>query len=57
MKKILKIIIFAICVIALGYLMMDSINDFDRAAKQCDLEKGYTCSYREVRNYMLNGGR
>ena len=39
------------------YILVYNLNrskEFDKYANKCDQEKGYTCSYYEVRQYILN---
>lgn len=50
--KKLVIVLFIFLII---FYCVKSYQNFSSAAEQCDLEKNYTCSYYEVRNYMIRG--
>ena len=37
----------------LGLILKKGVDDFEELARQCDQDRGYTCSYYEVRQYSL----
>lgn len=37
---------------AIEYII-DSLKEFEQKAEACDRAKGYTCSYYEVRNFII----
>lgn len=52
--KVTLFILFTISVITILILfLMKGENDFEKLARQCDEDRGYTCSYYEVRQYSL----
>lgn len=58
-KKLVKVILAIMIILFVSYilaLMIESVaTDFEEIAKQCDLEKGSTCSYYETRQYIIGG--
>lgn len=60
-KKWVKILIVVIALISivfiLTHLLFNKSDDFIKYANMCDQDKGSICSYYEVRNYMLRGGK
>lgn len=61
LKKWVKILIVVIVLISivfiLTHLLLNKSDDFIKYANMCDQDKGSICSYYEVRNYMLRGGK
>lgn len=61
LKKWVKILIVVIALISiifiLTHLLFENNSDFIKYAKMCDQDKGYTCSYYEIREYMIRGGK
>ncbi len=52
--KITLIIILTITFgLILGLIITKGINNFKELARQCDQDRGYTCSYYEIRQYSL----
>lgn len=37
----------------LGLIIKKGVDDFEELARQCDQDRGYTCSYYEIRQYSL----
>ena len=37
----------------LGLIFKKGVDDFEELARQCDQDRGYTCSYYDVRQYSL----
>lgn len=54
-KNLMIIIVMIIMFIFLAHLLCEKADDFEKWGKQCDTAKGGTCSYTEVRNYMIRG--
>jgi hypothetical protein len=52
-KVTLNILLTILIGLILGFILKKGIDDFDELAKQCDLDRGYTCSYYDVRQYSL----
>lgn len=56
-KKWVKYTLFALATISvaivLAMVFKQEMKSFNDVAQQCDLEKGYACSYYEVRQYGL----
>lgn len=52
-KVTLYILLTIIIGLILGIVLKKGLNDFDELARQCDQDRGYTCSYYEVRQYSL----
>ena len=61
LRKWVKIMIIVIVLISivfiLAHLLLNKNDDFIKYANMCDQNKGSICSYYEVRNYMLRGGK
>ena len=61
LRKWVKILIVVIALISivfiLTHLLFNKNDDFIEYANMCDQDKGSICSYYEVRNYMLRGGK
>ena len=61
LRKWVKILIVVIVLISivfiLTHLLFNKSDDFIKHANMCDQDKGSICSYYEVRNYMLGGGK
>ncbi len=56
--KILIVVIALISIVfILTHLLFNKSDDFIKYANMCDQDKGSICSYYEVRNYMLRGGK
>lgn len=53
-RCLLTILVVSIIVFVLIFLLLQNEKEFDKYANKCDQEKGYTCSYYEVRQYILN---
>lgn len=57
LKKWVKVTLYILLTISIGIILglalKKGINDFDELARQCDQDRGYTCSYYEVRQYSL----
>lgn len=51
----IAIILFIIASYLLAHFILDSMNEFEDVAKKCDEAKGYTCSYYDVRQYIIHG--
>lgn len=49
----LHILLTIIIVLILGLAIKKGINDLGDLARQCDQDRGYTCSYYEIRQYSL----
>lgn len=59
LKKWVKVVIAIGIILLVSYIlasMFESVmTDLEDSAKQCDLEKGSTCSYYETRQYIIGG--
>lgn len=57
LKKWVKVALYILLTISigliLGFVLKKGLNDFDELARQCDQDRGYTCSYYDVRQYSL----
>lgn len=42
-------------VILFAFAIVYALNDFEKDAKRCDEARGYTCSYYDVRQYLIHG--
>lgn len=51
----IAIILFIIAGYLLAHFILGSMHEFDDISKKCDKDKGYTCSYYEVRQYIIYG--
>jgi hypothetical protein len=54
-KDLMIITVMIITFIFLAHLLCNKSDDFEKWGKKCDAAKGGTCSYTEVRNYMVRG--
>ena len=52
-KVTLAILLTIIAALILIILIMEGAKDFENLAKQCDKDRGYTCSYYDIRQYSL----
>ncbi len=52
-KVTLHILLIIIIGLILGLIFKKGIDDFDDLARKCDQDRGYTCSYYDVRQYSL----
>lgn len=52
-KYCLNVALLVFIAIIFALLVHSQLNDYSKVARQCDLEKGYTCSYYEIRQYGL----
>lgn len=41
--------------ILLSVIFIRSLEEFEEQARQCDLKYGYTCSYYQVRQFIIRG--
>lgn len=59
LKKWVKELLYSLlaigCLIILGIVFAKSMNDFEEKAKRCDEARGYTCTYYDVRQYLIKG--
>lgn len=57
LKKWVKVVLYILLTISigliLGFVLKKGLNDFEELARQCDQDRGYTCSYYDVRQYSL----
>lgn len=57
LKKWVRYTLYTLLIIALGFIfaliLKSGVDNFDRIAQECDKDRGYTCSYYEVRQYSL----
>lgn len=49
----LTILLTIIIGLILGLIFKKGVADFEELARQCDQDRGYTCSYYDVRQYSL----
>lgn len=49
----LKILLTIFIGLILGLIFKKGVDDFEELARQCDQDRGYTCSYYDVRQYSL----
>lgn len=58
LKKWVKITLAILLIILMALILiltiMKGVKGFEELAKQCDQDKGYTCSYYEIRQYSLS---
>ena len=54
LKMWVKVVLVLVIISILGICIYVGLKNFDDAAKQCDIERGYTCSYYDVRQYIIN---
>lgn len=52
-KVTLTILLTITIGLILGLILKKGVDDFEELARQCDQDRGYTCSYYEVRQYSL----
>lgn len=52
-KVTLTILLIITIGLILGLIITKGINNFEELARQCDQDRGYTCSYYEVKQYSL----
>lgn len=52
-KVILTVLLTIIIGLILGFILKKGSNDFEELARQCDQDRGYICSYYEIRQYSL----
>lgn len=52
-KYCLNIALLISIAIIFAILVHSQLNNYSKVARQCDREKGYTCSYYEIRQYSL----
>lgn len=52
-KYCLNIALLILIAIIFAILVKSQLNDYNKVAQQCDLEKGHVCSYYEIRQYGL----
>ena len=53
LKVILTILLTIIIGLILGLIIKKGVDDFEELARQCDQDRGYTCSYYDIRQYSL----
>ena len=56
-KVLLKYIIIVLIGLGIGIILLKGLENFNKYAKICDNEKGYTCSYYEVRQTIIKTQR
>ena len=52
-KVTLTILLTITIGLILGLILKKGVDDFEELARQCDQDRGYTCSDYEVRQYSL----
>lgn len=52
-KKTLLIILTITIGLILGLIIKKGVENFEELARQCDQDRGYTCSYYDIRQYSL----
>ncbi len=52
-KYCLNIALLISIAIIFALLVHSQLNNYNKVARQCDIERGYTCSYYEIRQYGL----
>lgn len=61
LKSWVKDAIAYICIfgffIFCGFIFKISLDRFEANAKRCDEVRGYTCTYYDTRQFLLNGGK
>lgn len=59
LKKWVKVTIIIVTSAIVGFMLahfiMAKLSSYDEYTKKCSAEKSYSCSYYEVRNYMIRG--
>lgn len=53
LRKWVKITIIILIGLGISLAILKGIENFNKYAKICDNEKGYTCSYYEVRQTII----
>lgn len=55
LKKWVKVTLMGLVVILI-YMVLSMVgNRLNNMYEQCDIAKGYTCSYYEARQYLIRG--
>lgn len=58
-KKWVKVTIVIAAIAIVGFILthfiMVKLSNYEQSAKKCSAEKGYSCSYYEIRNYIIRG--
>ena len=49
----LTILLTIIIGLILGLIIKKGVDDFEELARQCDQDRGHTCSYYDIRQYSL----
>lgn len=52
-KYCLNIALLILIAVIFAILVRSQLNDYNKVAQQCDIERGYTCSHYEIRQYSL----
>ena len=52
-KVTLTILLTITIGLILGLILKKGVDDFEELARQCDQDRGYTCSYYDIRQYSL----
>ena len=50
-KKWVKVTIIIATIAIVGFILAN----YEEYEKKCSVEKGYSCSYYEIRDYMIRG--
>lgn len=53
LKDLLEFIVIILIGLGLGLVILKGLENFNKYAKICDNEKGYTCSYYQVRQTII----
>lgn len=57
LKKWVRYTLYTLLIIAIGFvlalILKSGMDNYDELARQCDEDRGYTCSYYEIRQYSL----
>ncbi len=53
LKKRVKVTLVIITTLIFTNLIMEGAKYFEKLANQCDEDKGYICSYYDIRQYSL----
>lgn len=57
LKKWVRYTLYVLSIIVIGIvlalILKSGIDRFERIAQECDKDRGYTCSYYDVRQYSL----
>lgn len=58
-KKWVKVTIIIATIAIVGFILahfiMVKLSNYEEYEKKCSVEKGYSCSYYEIRDYMIRG--